>query len=206
MSFVCFWRIAILYRLDNGKRSITECIGGLLNLLFQALDTHRVFLTVLGYSADMDLGTISSWVAAGISFTSLAAGALWKWWTRPTVSFLWKGVYRNPSQDKRHLLAGGTVGNYGDGNAHKVSVWIRRGPQYEAQRVAVAPLLCPGDTLEFETSLSIDQLDFAQLWVEWTPAPLRHRTERTTQPELLQEVLSPSDFLRWHLKKLDDKD
>lgn len=154
----------------------------------------------------MDLGTISSWVAAAISFTSLAAGALWKWWTRPTVSFLWKGDYRNPSQDMIRILAAGTVGNYGDGNAHKVSVWIRRGPQYEAQRIAVAPLLRPGETLEFEASLRVDQLDFAQLWVEWTPAPLRHRTERTTQPELLRNVLSPSEFLRRYLKDHGDKD
>ncbi|ALC05957.1 hypothetical protein CDES_07760 [Corynebacterium deserti GIMN1.010] len=118
---------------------------------------------------------------------------LWSWWNRPKVDWLFTGKIANPSQDRQQLVIRGDCGNFGDGNAHRVSVWIQRSSKVESERIATAPLLRPGEAVSFETTMHIAGLDRASVFVRWTPAPIRRRNERTSESYSTRDVfeLSP---------------
>lgn len=143
----------------------------------------------------MDLGTVSSWVAAAISFASAGGAVLWSWWNRPKVDWLFTGKIVNPSQDRQQLVIRGECGNFGDGNAHRVSVWILRSPAVEAQRIATTPLLRPGETMAFEATMHVGSLDRAEVFARWTPAPIRRRNERTSDSFLARDVFELSSLV-----------
>ncbi|WP_147291882.1 hypothetical protein [Corynebacterium amycolatum] len=149
----------------------------------------------------MDFGTVSSWVAAGISFASVGGAALWSWWNRPLVDWSFTGELSNPSRDGKRLIIYGSCGNFGDGNAHRVSVWIHRDAEYREQKIATSPLLRPGDSLEFETSLRFEDFCNAVVFVQWTPAPIRRRTERRSARFRVASEFEPTPFVDSLLRK-----
>lgn len=125
------------------------------------------------YRSGMDWGTLSSWIAAGISFASLGGVVVRAWWTRSTVAWEFAGVVL-PAQTGMRFE--GTVSNFGDGPAHRVSVYVHRAGG-EAERIGFAAFVEPGSAVEWSTVLTFDDLDDATLSVGWTPPPIRRRSE-----------------------------
>lgn len=142
----------------------------------------------------MDAGTVSSWVAAGISLSSVGGAALWSWWNRPVIDWLPSGNLGRNRKPGNWVHLDGSMGNFGDGNAHRVSVWYRRSPRHEPERISTSPLLKPGDSIDFQTHVHLDTLDQSVVWVTWTPAPLRHRSECTHEPLLIEEEFELDDW------------
>lgn len=128
----------------------------------------------------MDLGSVSSWIAAAISLASAGGAVIWSWWNRPKVDWIWDGEVLTPRPDTLQSEIKGRVGNFGDGNAHRVGVWIRLSDRVEPQRITTCALLRPGESVEFEAKMHIAGLDLARVFVTWTPAPIRRRSERTS--------------------------
>lgn len=125
----------------------------------------------------MDWGTLSSWIAAGISLASLGGVVGRAWWTRSTVDWEFVGEV-NPARSGMRFA--GTVSNFGDGPAHRVSVYLHRASG-ETDRIAFAAFVEPGDSVEWSTVLTFDDIDDgAELSVGWTPQPIRRRSEVTS--------------------------
>ncbi len=118
---------------------------------------------------------MSSWIAAGISFASLAGGVVGRaWWNRSTVDWEFAGEV-TPAQGG--LRFSGTVSNFGDGPAHRVVVYVHR-PGSDAERIGFVAFIEPGSAVEWSTVLTVDDLDGdATLSVGWTPPPIRRRSE-----------------------------
>lgn len=127
-----------------------------------------------------DWGAVSSWVAAGLSITAFGAGTVRAWWNRPQVDWALTGLMKWPNYDRPgfNWLEGiAKVSNFGDGNAHRISVHIHRGTAELSQVIATSPLMKPGDDLEFPIGVGADHWDNTHVWMTWTPPPIRRRRE-----------------------------
>lgn len=149
----------------------------------------------------MDAGTVSSWVAAAISLSSVGGAAAWSWWSRPQIDWLPAGHLRVRDRGDGWFKVVGSVSNFGDGNAHRVSVWIRRAKRYQPDRLATSPLLKPGEALEFEANLHFDCLHEAEMWMTWTPAPIRRRREHMGHRFSVEKTFPPSDRAHEEIQK-----
>jgi hypothetical protein len=139
-----------------------------------------------------DWGAVSSWVAAGISVTVFGAGTARAWWNRPQVDWALSGElgWPNYSDPEAKWLQGKlALSNFGDGPAHRVSVHIQRS-HYKAGVLATAPLLKPGDALEFETGVHAEDFKSTHVWATWTAPPIRRRRERTSQRLAISEQVT----------------
>lgn len=139
----------------------------------------------------MDWGTLSSWIAAAISLTSLGGVIVRAWWNRSMVDWEFAGEVR-PAQGG--LRFAGTVSNFGDGPAHRVVVYVHRPGADRAERIGFAAFVEPGTGVEWSTVLTLDDLDDgATLSVGWTPPPIRRRSEVETPrwPMVTESAWSP---------------
>jgi hypothetical protein len=143
-----------------------------------------------------DWGAVSSWVATGISVTVFGAGTVRAMWNRPQVDWALTGEMRWPGQMTDTRLTGkGTVSNFGDGDAHRVTLHVRRG-SYDPDVLCTSPLLKPGDALEFELSVDADSYDATTVWVTWTSPPIRRRREKTSSKMLVHDHMNQTDTMR----------
>jgi hypothetical protein len=100
-----------------------------------------------------------------------------------------------------HLRGNGTVSNFGDGDAHRVTVYIcptAAPPGYEV--LARSPLFKPGDSLEIDINVGELVYDYTSIWVAWTNPPIRrHRQKKVEMP--LNKHLTESQLLRIHIDR-----
>ncbi|MDO3126502.1 hypothetical protein P5V43_05225 [Mycobacteroides abscessus subsp. bolletii] len=91
------------------------------------------------------------------------------------------------------LEIAGSLSNFGDGNAHRVTLWLQRARQYDAQALAEVSLLRPGDTTTFQFNVAAEDWSETELWVTWTPPPLRRRSEVTSRRYRAEDVFELTD-------------
>jgi len=141
-----------------------------------------------------DWGTYTSWIAAAIAVLTYSATLFRAWWNRPIADWAFTGKLNGPRPESDWLhVEEATVSNFGDGNAHRVSVWLQRAPAATPECIATIPVLKPGDTFELKKSMvRVDHVETAEVWVTWTPPPLRHRKPDTSTRHLLLEFLEVS--------------
>lgn len=122
-------------------------------------------------------------------------------WNRPIVNWTLDGEMQTPSTGSigTHLRGKGTVSNFGDGDAHRVTVYISpKAAHPEGEVLARSPLLKPGDSLEIDINVGELMYDYTSIWVTWTNPPIRrHRQKKSEMP--LNKNLTESQLLRIHI-------
>ena len=148
-------------------------------------------------------GTISSWVAAAITLATVRLSTARAIWNRPIVNWTLVGEMQNPSTVSTdiYLRGKGTVSTFGDGDAHRVTVYIGpRAAHPEGEVLARSPLLKPGDSLEIEFDVGELMYDYTSIWVTWTNPPIRrHRQKKSVMP--LNKHLTESLLFRNHIER-----
>ncbi|MGD9620611.1 MAG: hypothetical protein AB7G47_10110 [Mycolicibacterium sp.] len=144
-----------------------------------------------------DWGAVSSWVAAGISMATFGAGTIRAWWNRAEVEWALSADLKMGrfGGESTWMEGSGTFLNFGDGPAHRVSVFIHRANTNakKSQLLATSPLVKPGDVVEFDFGVSIEHLDDTHVWVTWTPPPIRRRREVSSPRIALKDHVQLSD-------------
>lgn len=156
-----------------------------------------------------DWGAVSSWVAAGISVTAFGAGTVRAIWNRPQVDWALTGEMKWPNRgsvpdDEKGrvwLETLATISNFGDGDAHRVSVHIHRGDAPESQILATHPLLKPGDKLDINVGVLAQHWDNTHIWLTWTSPPIRRHREQSSPRLLVSEHLEQSKGMRENMAK-----
>lgn len=149
----------------------------------------------------MDWGTISSWIAAAIAVLTYALTVFRSWWNRPQIDWLFTGDLRYPDQRGDWLEVKGTLANVGDGNAHRVTLWVHHNERWTQERLHTVALLRPGDTTDFVCPVHVKNIETTELWVTWTPPPLRRRSEDTSPRRPLVELFRASDLAHQKARK-----
>lgn len=152
----------------------------------------------------MDSAAISAWVAAFAAFISLAATTFTigrAWWLRTQADWSLLGEVRHPHGQGNMLEAKCKLSNFGDGDAHRVAVHLRRAEQFESFVCATTALLRPGDVFEFNFMVRIADWQRAAVWVTWTPPPIRRRRQLISGHLHPHECLTPTDLARQALRK-----
>jgi hypothetical protein len=146
-----------------------------------------------------DWGAVSSWVAAGISVTAFGAGTGRAIWSRPQVDWALTGDMGWPGKLTDMTLVGnGKIFNFGDGNAHRVTVHVQRG-SCKPGVLGTSPLLKPGDAIEFDLNVHADDYETSVVWVTWTSPPIRRNREKTSRRIPVRDPFSQSDVMQQRL-------
>lgn len=144
-----------------------------------------------------DLGTVSSWVAAAVSIGAFAATAGRAWWYRPHVDWALSGEMNWPPDRGIPFLSGkGVLSNFGDGNAHRVTVHVQRGNKFNPAVLTTSPLLRPGESVSFDISCPVEMWESAVVWVTWTPPPIRRRRESTSSRFSIADHMEQSEVMK----------
>jgi hypothetical protein len=143
-------------------------------------------------------GTISSWVAAGIALATVGLSTARAIWNRPIVNWTLVGEMQTVGS---YVRGNGTVSNFGDGDAHRVTVYLSPSAAHpEGEVLARSPLLKPGDSLEIDFNVGELVYDYTSIWVTWTNPPIRrHRQKKSEMP--LNKHLPESESFRWHIDR-----
>jgi hypothetical protein len=140
---------------------------------------------------------VTAWIGAGVALATAVLTIGREWWTRPQVNWTISGEVSQPDRLVPHSVeATCTVSNFGDGNAHRVAVHVRRGATRRASTEATSPLLRPGDDMRVTFRTVVGDWSDTTIFITWTPPPIRRRKERTSEPQRVEPLTVPTDRAR----------
>lgn len=145
----------------------------------------------------MNWATLSAWIGAAVALATAIATAGREWWTRPMADWTVTGDVSQPDGLGPDVVrASLTVWNFGDGNAHRVSVYVRRGERCPPERKATSPLLRPGDSVAVAFGALTADWPSTTIFITWTPPPIRRHKEHTSEPLRVESETVPTDRAR----------
>lgn len=149
------------------------------------------------------VGTISSWVAAAISLATVGFSTARAMWNRSIVDWVLVGEMQTPVTGSigSSLRGKAVVSNIGDGDAHRVTVYIGPRAHTDAEVLARSPLLKPGDSLEMNIDVGELVYDHTSIWVTWTYPPIRRHRQKKSPEMPLNKHLNESQLLRIHVDR-----
>lgn len=146
----------------------------------------------------MELGTLSSWIAAGIAIISTGITLWLQWWKRPTVEWMIDGSMgmRGAIGDQMHERGFPihlVIANVGDGTAYGVETIRCNGGNEEPFTVFESAAIPGGGQFEITLSVTIENLPTAWVEVGYTSSPtLRTKRKHSRRLFPAQELLAPS--------------
>ncbi|MFI6779066.1 hypothetical protein [Nocardia sp. NPDC050412] len=165
-----------------------------------------------------DWGTYSSWGAAGISAGVLGVSVWRDWWHRPLADWSVSGRMVSVSQmpsvsgafrpnDSYYVFGMASVVNFGDGDAHRVSVNLRDRPGADVRIIGAASLLRPGERLDVHFAIEVSDwtASLSEMWVTWTPPPIRRRRVQTSHAFRLSLRLERDSDVDEEIEKVQRK-
>lgn len=136
--------------------------------------------------------------------TAFGAGTVRAIWNRPLVDWSLSGAIGWPSSSPESSWMEGKglkFSNFGDGPAHRVAVHIHRGNAKLSQVLTTAPMIDPGEAIEFTAGVSAEHWDSSYLWITWTQPPIRRHRERSSARLLMPEHLDLTDYAKDRLER-----
>jgi hypothetical protein len=142
----------------------------------------------------VDWAAVTSWIGAGVALATAILTIGREWWRRPQVDWTISGEVSQPDRLVPHSVeAVCIVSNFGDGNAHRVSVHVQRGDAPRASIEASSPLLRPGDNVKVTFRAAVVDWPDTTVFITWTPPPIRRRKEHTSEPQRVADLTHPTE-------------